>query len=171
MYQYKGRNDKSYVVCTEDKDADQTPGYKFNPRTKEIKCCNGFGALELIVKESVSGNKSYKVKGYGRSFFYFQLATGDPVDTYSPFKPAKTHYRFYKEFNGIDNDKDAWQYVVNEYKTYFGDIKEYTAWDGSVIVGGWLEILQVYADVVHMQRWVGDRIDVQKTLDKLGVDY
>lgn len=171
MYQYKGHKDKSYIVCTEDKDADQTPGYKFNPRTGEIKCCNGFGALELIVKETASGSKTYKVKGHGRAFFYFQLITGDPVDTYTPFKPARTHYKFYKEFKDVDNDKDAWQYVVNEYKMYFGDITEYTAWDGTIIKGTWLDILQVYVDVVHMQRWENDRVLVKPVLDKLGVIY
>ena len=28
-----GHKDKSYIVCTEDKDAKQTPGYTFNPKT------------------------------------------------------------------------------------------------------------------------------------------
>lgn len=39
-YQYKGSKDKSYIVCTEDKDAKQTPGYLFNPRTEEIRDCS-----------------------------------------------------------------------------------------------------------------------------------
>lgn len=128
-----GHKNNDYIVGTEDKDANQTPGYKYNPKTKEILCGNGFGKVELIIKESSSGSKSYKVTGYGRAFFYFQVVCGDPVDTYSPFKPAKTHYRFYKEFNGITTDQEAWQYVVNEYKSYFGDIKEYTIWDGTVV--------------------------------------
>lgn len=171
MYQFKGHKDQTYVVCTEDKDAKQTPGYMFNPRTKEIRCCNGFGKIELITKTSISGKKTYKIDGKGRSFFYYQIVCGDKVDTYTPFKPAKTDYKFSKEFEGIDNDKDAWQYVVNEYKSYFGDIKEYTKWDDTIVKGTWLDILQTYADVVHMQRWEGDRIDVKKTLDKLEVDY
>lgn len=166
-----GHKDKSYIVCTEDKDAKQTPGYMYNPRTKEIRCCNGFGLVELIVKESISGSRSYKIDGKGRAFFYYQLVCGDPVDTYTPFKPTKTAYRFFKEFDGITTDKEAWQYVVNEYKSYFGDIKEYTIWNGEVLEGTWLSILQTYIDVVHMQRWIGDRIIVKKTLDSLGVEY
>lgn len=39
-YQYIGSKDKSYIVCTEDKDAKQTPGYMFNPRTEEIRNCS-----------------------------------------------------------------------------------------------------------------------------------
>lgn len=149
-----GYKDRSFIVCTEDKDAKQTPGYTFNPKTKEIRCCTGFGKTELITKISTSGSKSYKIDGFGRSFFYYQLVCGDPVDTYTPFKPAKTPFKFHREFDGIDNDKDAWQYVVNEYRNYFGDSKEHVAWDDTVLTGGWLQILQIYVDVVHMQRWL-----------------
>lgn len=162
--------DRSYIVCTEDKDAKQTPGYIFNPRTKEIRCCNGFGSIELIVKQGAT-SRSYKIDGQGRAFLYYQLACGDSVDTYTPFKPAKTPYKFYKEFKDVTNDQEAWQYLVNEYRSYFGDIKEYTAWDGQIIKGTWLDILQVYCDTAHMQRWLGDRINVKQTLDKLGVIY
>lgn len=146
-------------------------GYTFNPKTKEIRCCNGFGKIELIVKESSKGKRSYKIDGYGRCFFYYQVVCGDPVDTYTPFKPAKTPYKFSKEFEGISNDKDAWQYVVNEYKAYFGDITEYTDWQGTVHKGTWLDILQTYVNVVHMHRWVDDYINVKKTLDSLEVVY
>lgn len=78
MYQYKGHKDKSYIVCTEDKDANQTPGYVYNPRTGDIKCCNGFGAINLEVKETASGNKKYKLRGYGRAFFYYQIVCRRP---------------------------------------------------------------------------------------------
>lgn len=108
----------------------------------------------MKVKISTSGSKTYKIDGEGRAFFYYQLVCGDPVDTYTPFKPAKTPYKFFNEFNGIDNDKDAWQYVVNTYYSYFGDIKEFIDYAGNVHKGNYLDILQVYCDVVHMQRWV-----------------
>lgn len=142
----------------------------FNPKTKEIRCCNGFGEVSLVTKVGISGSKSYKIDGKGRSFFYYQLVCGDPVDTYTPFKPAKTPFRFSKEWIGITTDKEAWTFVANEYRNYFGHIEEYTAWDGSIHKGTWKDILQVYADVVHMQRWLGDRVDVHKVLKKFDIE-
>ena len=154
MYQFKGHLDKSYIVCTEDKDAKQTPGYMFNPKTKEIRCCNGYGAIDLIVKVSASGTKTYKIDGQGRAFFYYQVICGDPVDTYTPFKPAKTPYRFFNEFKEIKTDKEAWQYVLDTYFNYFGTITEYTDYTGKIHKGNYLDILQTYCDVVHMKRWL-----------------
>lgn len=72
-YQYLGyKTKKRIIVCTEDKDARQTPGLLFNPRTETLIDCSGFGELDLITKVSSSGTKTYKTKGYGRLWFYFQ---------------------------------------------------------------------------------------------------
>lgn len=169
MYQFKGHKDKSYIVATEDKDAKQTPGYIFNPRTEEIRCCNGFGEVKLIIKLSASNKKTYKIDGFGRAFFYYQLVVGDPVDTYHPFPKVMSPYKFYNEFNGIDNDKDAWTYVANLYKSHYGDITEWVDWQGETVKGTWVDILQVYTDVVHMMRYENDRLDVKSILKKFEV--
>lgn len=164
-YQYKGHKDKSYIVCTEDKDAKQTPGYMYNPRTEEIRCCTGFGELELKTKVSPSGNKTYKIDGYGRSFFYYQVICGDPVDTYKAFSRVMTPLAFYNSFKDIKTDKEAWSFVANLYKEAYGDLTEWNA-NGVIVKGTWIDILQAYVDVVHMRRWLKpiDRLIVRDIL-------
>ena len=172
MYMVKGsKNPGSYIAITPDKDAKQTPGYLFNPMNNEIRECSGFGEIELIVKQSPSGSKTYKIDGKGRSFFYYQMICGDPIDSYSFKKPPVTPYRFYNDFKDIKNDKEAWQYIVNTYYNHFGNITEYIIHNGTIVKGTYLDIIQTYCDVVHMRRWENDRIDVRKTLKKLGVEF
>ena len=166
-YQYLGRNDQSYIVVTEDKDAVQTPGFILNPRTEEITDCNGFGELDLITKVSSSGSKAYKVKGRGRKFLYYQLIHGDPVvDTYRPFEKGYSDLKTHRLLKDCENDRDCWEVIVTTYKLHFGDISEWITWDGLVVKGSWVDILQVYCDVAFMQRWEGDRLDVCKVLTK-----
>lgn len=169
-YQYLSSKEVGkYIVISPDKDCKQTPGFVYNPQKDEIRNCSGFGYIELIVKKSASGSNSYKIDGVGRCFFYWQLIGGDLVDSYYPFKPAKTPYRFYQEFKDIKNDKEAWQYVYNSYKSYFGDIEEWIRWDGKVIKGDIIDLIQVYVDVVHMIRWNEDSINVRDVLKKMEV--
>lgn len=168
-YQYLGRNDMSYIVVTEDKDAVQTPGFILNPRTEEIIDCNGFGELNLITKVSSSGSNSYKVKGRGRKFLYYQLIHGDPVvDSYRPFEKGYSDLKTHRLLENCNDDKACWEVIVDTYKLHFGNITEWTTWDGLVIQGTWIDILQVYFDVAFMQRWEGDRPlvkDILKSLD------
>ena len=170
-YQYLGRKDQSYIVVTEDKDAVQTPGFILNPRTETIIDCNGFGELELIVKESAKGTKSYKTKGRGRIFLMFQLLYGDRVDTYHPFPKTLSDLKVYNLLKDCKNDKDCWEVVVEQYKAIYSDITEWEAWDGSIHQGTWIDILQVYFDVAFMQRWENDRPFVKDILTNLGINY
>ena len=168
--QYKGRLDKSYIACTVDKDAKQTPGWLYNPLKESLKDCTGFGNIELVTKVSPKGVRKYSIDGKGRCFFYYQVVCGDPVDTYCAFTKALTPLKFYNEFSEIKNDKDAWIYVVSKYKEVFNDVKEYVDFKGETHKGTWLDILQNYVDVVHMRRFENDRIIVKDVLKKLEVD-
>ena len=166
-YQYRGRLDKSYIACTVDKDAKQTPGWLFNPLKETIKECSGFGNIELITKTSAKGIRRYSLDGKGRSFFYYQLICGDPVDTYCAFPTPLTPLKFFNEFGEIKNDKDAWSYVISKYKEAFSDLTEYVDFQGDVHKGSWLDILQNYVDVVHMRRFTNDRVIVKDVLKKM----
>jgi len=163
-YQYQGRADRSYIVVTEDKDAKQTPGYLYNPRKLEIRDCSGFGKLIPIVKVSTSGKETFKLDGYGRLWFYYQLICGDKVDTYHPFPKVVSDKTFYKAFENVESDKEAWTIIVNWYKRHHGSVTKYTDWSGKEHDGSWIDILQTYVNVVHMQRWENDVIDVRKVL-------
>lgn len=166
-WQYLGhKTKKRIIVCTEDKDARQTPGLLFNPRTEEIINCAGFGKLELITKVSSSGTKTYKTKGYGRIWFYYQLLYGDPVDTYFPFPKKYTDYKVYNLLKDCTNDKEALEVVSKEYKLYYESFTEWTDWKGDVHKGDWIDILQAYVSVVHMRRWENDEINIREVLKK-----
>lgn len=165
MYQFKGRTDQSYIVCTEDKDAKQTPGFLYNPRKMEIRDCNGFGKLIPIIKVSeTSGKETFKLDGYGRLWFYYQIICGDAVDTYHPFPKKVSDKAFYNIFKDIDNDKDAWTVITDWYKKNYDNIEEYTDWSGTVHKGKWIDILQTYVNVVHMLRFENDYLDIREIL-------
>lgn len=163
-YQYLGRSDRSYIVVTEDKDAKQTPGYVYNPRKLEIRDCSGFGKLIPIIKVSASGKETFKLDGYGRLWFYYQLICGDKVDTYHPFPKVVSDKTFYKVFENVESDEEAWTIIVDWYKRHHGSVTKYEDWSGKEYVGSWVDILQTYVNVVHMQRWENDVIDVRKVL-------
>lgn len=166
MYQFKGKDDRSYIAVTEDKDNKQSPGFLMNPRSLEIRDCSGFGQLTLITKVSSSDKKSYKLDGKGRLWFYVQLLMGDKVDTYHPFPKTYSDLKVYNLLKDCKNDKDAWTVIAKEYKTYYEDITEWEVWNKEIKKGSWVDILQTYCDVVHMQRWRDDRINVKEVLIK-----
>ena len=50
---------------------------------------------------------------------------------------------------------------------------EWTMWDGTIIQGTWVDVLQTYVDVVHMIRWFNpeiDRINVRQVLEKFNIE-
>lgn len=71
---------------------------------------------------------------------------------------------FYNAFKDITNDQEAWETVVTWYKQHHGSVTEYQDWSGKTHQGTWVDILQTYVNVVHMQRWKDDVIDVRKVL-------
>lgn len=165
-YQYLGFKTKQrIIVATEDKDAKQTAGLLYNPRTSEINDCSGFGAIWLKQKT----NNVKKLDGYGRLWLYYQIVCGDPIDTYNPF-PLRgqnvTDYAFYLKFKDFTKDEEAWNEIAKIYKTHYGTIESWVDWQGNTIKGTWVDLLQAYADVAFMQRWENDRILVKDVLKK-----
>lgn len=165
-YKYQGYRDKKYVVSASiDKDDMHGPGWTFNWNTMDKpELIEGLG--ELYIDESNT------VKGKGRLFLYFQMLFGDPADCYKPCEIAKVKFgekSAYKLLKDCTTDKDAVQVLVNQYKKWYPEPVYYTAWDGSRQKKNWLEIMQMYADCAFMRRFEGDRLDVKKLIDKLGV--
>jgi len=167
-YQYLGhKTGNKIVVVTEDKDAKQTPGLLYNPRSELLIDCAGFGKLDLTQKN----NSTYKLNGYGRLWLYYQVCCGDPVDTYQPFQKGSTitDYKFYHMFKDLNNDKVCWEKIASLYKSAYSHVQEWTSWDGKVVKGTWIDILQMYVDIAHMRRWKDDRLLVKDILDKYGI--
>lgn len=141
----------------------------YNPLKETLEDCSGFGEVSLEIKVSPKGVKKYSTRGKGRSFFYYQLICGDPVDTYSPLPNHVTALKFDKIFKGVTNDQEAWLVVSSFYKEHFGDISEYVDSLGNTHKGNWKDILQNYTDTVHMRRFPGDRLDVRKILKQFEI--
>src|SRR5690606_26994769 len=79
----RAHKDSNKTIISVDKDALGCAVRVWNPDHPEWGVIDGdcFGELQLIEKENKSG-KTKDVKGYGRKFFYYQVAYGDDVDNY-----------------------------------------------------------------------------------------
>lgn len=168
-YQYLGHKTKKHiVVVAEDKDARQTPGLLFNPKTEELLDCSGFGKLEMKTK----ANGTKKLTGHGRLWLYYQIVCGDPVDTYNPFNEKGsniTDLKFYNLFKDFTTDEECWKQIAELYRSEYITVTEYEIFDGATVKGTWVDILQSYVDVAFMQRWKDDRICVRDVFKKYGI--
>lgn len=170
-YAYQGYRNKEYVVqATLDKDGYANSGWLFNWLTmEEPELIEGFGYIELVERPTYTD-----VKGRGRAFTWYQILFGDPADGYKPCELAKARFGdkgAYKLLKDAKTDKEALEVLVAQYKRWYAEPVTYRAWDGSLHTKDWLQIMQMYADCVHMQRWENDRLDIEKVLNKLGVNY
>lgn len=169
-YAYQGHKSGDWIIaCTVDKDAKHGPFRVFDwTKDDEPKLITGFGELELIVKDS-----GKDVKGYGRKWAYYQMVMGDIVDGFKPCQLAKVKFGAqgaYKLLKDTTNDTEALAAVVEQYRKWYPEPITYYDWKNEKHTKSWLEIMQMYADCVHMRRWDNDRLDVKNVLTKLGVE-
>lgn len=177
-YQYTYSQDKStrIVVCTLDKDARGTPGLLYNPDKGTLVDIDGLGFLTIT-----KGNSGYKLYGEGRKWFYSQLLTGDKADNYFPCdlhraltsnpskSPVITDYKCFNLLNECKTDAECLTVLKNTYYEWYKDVTSWTTWTGETVKGDWIDILQMYFDVVHMRRFDGDRVDVRNLLARFGL--
>lgn len=167
-YQYEGyKSKKKIVLCTNDKDARSHPGYLYNwtEENAEIIKVSGLGYLY---------EQKTDIKGYGRMFSYKQILTGDAVDGFKPTELCGVKFgdkSAYKLLKDLKTDKECWEAIAEQYKTWYPEDVTYIAWNGNTYTKSWVEILQMYVDCVHMQRWPNDRLIVSTVFDKLGIEY
>jgi len=98
---------------------------------------------------------------------------GDPSDAYKPTELCGAKYgekAALKDFADLQTDKDCWLKIQELYKSWYPEEITYTAWNGQDIVASYLDLMQVYIDCGHMQRWEGDRINVRDVFDKMGIE-
>jgi hypothetical protein len=181
-YMYQGYVDGEYVVqCSLDKDARSGPGWLYDWTTMdEPELITGYGELTCTLKETAKKTAAGKpvtnkiIKGSGRAFLWFQTIFGDPVDAYKPSEIAKAKFGdvgAYELLKGAKSDKEALEAVVRQYKLWYPEPVTYRDWKNELHTKGWLEIMQMYVDCAYMRRWDGDRLDIAKLLNKLGVEH
>lgn len=162
QYAYEGFTSKKRIVqATIDKDANQCMGYLYNwDKMSQPMFVSGLG---FITKEG---------KGYGRKFLYYQIVVGDPSDCYKPTELVSAKYgaaSAFKDFGELTTDKQCWAKMKELYQTWYPEEFVYTAWNGEEVQGSWLQMMQLYADCAHMKRFESDRLDVEQTLNKMGI--
>lgn len=154
------------ILVAVDKDSMGTGCLVFNPDKMDTPLdCNCFGKLYL--------NDKNEVKGYGRKWFYYQIAYGDDSDNYFA-NSANPEYRWgeksaYNALAGAKTDKEALQALVDVYKTLYPEPKVITGWRGNEITVDWKYMLQENTTLAHMLRFEGDKILVDDVLNRLGI--
>lgn len=161
------------VVTSIDKDTGGCPVLWYNPNKPEDGIVNGRQFGKIWVEEKSKGNK--EVRGYGRKFFYYQVAYGDDVDNYRANSATDKEWGKLGAFDileGCKNDRESLQALVNIYKTLYPTPHKIVGWKGETITIDWLYVMQENWDMAHMWRNPdSDYIDVKQVLDKLKVEY
>lgn len=151
---------------------------------------NGLGWLGIVERQSSSGKTVREVKGRGRLWLYQQVLDGDSSDNYCANSASSMEWGEMSAYNLLKDcktDKEAFEALVQGYKTLYPASKTIIGWRG--YEGGdrkaallpnaqefgieidWLYMLQENMTMAFMLRRLGDKIDVKETLDKLGVQY
>lgn len=176
-------DDKCVMACWEnpdkfilgvDKDYYSSGAKFFNPNYAEegIIDTNCFGKLWLETKQTPSGNKSEKIRGYGRMFKMFQACSEDTIDNYkancmSDIKwGAKSAYKALVE---CKNDKELFEAGYNIFKKLYPEPKKVIGWRGDEIEIDAMYVFQEMMNMAHMHRWENDFLDVSQIMEKLKI--
>lgn len=79
-----------------------------------------------------------------------------------------------KILQGCTTPKELYERVVEAYKSFYGEDEfEFEDWEGNKSMRTWLDMLRENAILLYMCRTPEEigKYDIQKTLDKLGVEY
>lgn len=147
--------EKDYMGCD---------GNWYNYNDEELYRVRGFGELIRTDKG---------VKGYGRVWKYFQASFCDSSDNYyaNCFSDVKNgEVTVYNALKDCTTDKQAFEAMVKHFKKLYPEPKTVQGCKGEVQID-WLYVMQEMFHMAHLERWKGDRIDVCKTLKRLGVNY
>lgn len=158
--------DKSKVVVSSDKDSRGTECLVYNPFSGDpIIDCSGYGHLYL--------NGKSEVKGYGRQWFYFQLA-GDSADNYKANCFSDLDFgdkSMYKVLKDCKNDKESLQAVSEAFQLMYPEPKIITGWRGNEFEIDWKYVLNEMWSMAHMLRKPeGDYIVGTDIMTKLEVE-
>ena len=161
-------NDPNAVVVGIDKDHYAQEIKFFNPTRPEegIIDCNCFGKLWR--------DRKGKVRGYGRLFLYFQVASGDKADNYKSNCFSDVKYgdaAAYNDLADCKDEKEALEKLVEIYKKLYPEYKVVTGWRGFPIGIDWLYVLDEIFKLAAMVRWENDYRSIHTEFARFGVKY
>lgn len=124
-----------------------------------ITNCKDFGELRI--------NDKNKVKGFGRQFFYFQVASGDSIDNYKANSASKMKWGEKSAYDMLCNatqDSEAIEALVKIYKKLYPEPYEVEGWRGADIEVDWLYMLTENWNLARMFTTPNDKFYTQEEL-------
>lgn len=153
------------VLVGIDKDYFGCPVNYLNSTLGTVINCDQFGELRL--------NEKGKVKGCGRIFQYFQLASGDSIDNYKANSASSIKWAEKGAYNVLKDcktDAEAWKALVDIYQMLYPKPTTITGWRGDLIQIDWYSMLQENYDMARMLTHPNDYdVQVKTKLQEYGV--
>ena len=134
-----------------------------NMNAEEVTECNQFGKLWL--------NDKGQVKGYGRIFFYFQIASGDSIDNYKANSASKIKWAEKSAYNALKdctNDVEARNALVGVYQHLYSEPQQVKGWRGDIIEVDWLYMLTENFNMARMMTHLEDSVYCQ---DRIKLEF
>lgn len=156
-----------HILVGVDKDYAGSPVLWHNPNHPEwgVQDGNSIGELWLDDKK--------KVRGRGRLFMYFQIASSDKIDNYAANSASDIKWgemSAYKELVDCNSDKKAFQKMSKIYRNLYPEPKVITGWRGDEFEIDWKYVLNENFNMAKMIRFEGDSVncyDLLNTFDCL----
>lgn len=154
------------VIITKDKDLRMVPCLHLNWDTGEIHDASedSFGWIGIKEKVNTAGKVSKKHDGFGTKFFWFQLLMGDTADNIKGCPKAWIDGKHkacglvgaYALLKDASSDRECLKICMEAYKS-----NKYFHWQSGEKVS-WQDVFWSEAQMLWMQRTVGDINDVKK---------
>ena len=167
-------NDKSKLVITHDKDILGCAVYSANPTKMElgIRDGRGFGSLWVEQKVNSRGKTENTVRGIGRMFFYFQVASSDSSDNYYANSASPLKWGDMSAYNALKdckNDKEALEAVAGVYKYLYEHPRKVIGWRGDVLKICWKYVLSENWVMARMLRKPDENLTAEMVFTKFGL--
>lgn len=165
----------NWFIIGEDKDYYGSGAKFFNVNYPEegIIDTNCFGKLWIETKVTPSGNKSEKIRGYGRMFKLWQVCSEDNIDNYKASCMSDVRWgakSAYKALVDCTNDKELFEAAYKVFKKLYPEPKKVIGWRGDEIEVDALYVFQEMMNMAHLHRWENDFINVKEVMERLGIE-
>lgn len=131
-----------------------------------ITNCKTFGELRI--------NDKNKVKGFGRQFFYFQVASGDSIDNYKANSASNMKWgekSAYDALRNATNDTEALKALLDVYRKLYPEPIVVEGWRKDQIEVDWLYMLTENWNMARMFTSPNDKFYTQKEILNLFESY
>jgi hypothetical protein len=156
------------IIATIDKDALAYSGLLIYNQDKPEQ-----GIVEIPQLGSLWMDDKKTLRGNGFLWYCAQVTKGDITDSFKPSELAKVKFgdaSAYKLLKDCKTEQEALLKVVQQYKEWYPEPFEYTAWDGRAFHDTtWLDVYQMYHRCCRMKAHEFDGLYVVEFAKQYGV--